>query len=110
MGLKEGAVTTLDGATGDTDGEVVTLENLRASDVGIHVQTIDSGEVRFEGSLDGHNWAIMQATNKADGTSATSTTASGYFVLDAAGLAAVRTPLGSHSTGSVTTKVLPQFD
>ncbi|NIV53593.1 MAG: hypothetical protein GWN53_17270 [Gammaproteobacteria bacterium] len=104
------SVVTLDGETSDTTGEVVTLDNLRASDVGIHVRTIDSGEVRFEGSIDGENWSLMQVTNKVDGTTATSTTASGYFVLDAAGLAAVRTPLGSHSTGSVTAVVLPQFD
>lgn len=101
-------VTTLSGVGANTNGKVVPLDGALGGAVGVHVLQIDSGQVKVEGTLDGHTWSLLQMTNTTDGTTSSSATASGIYRVEVTGLAGIRTPQAGWTTGITKVVVLPQ--
>lgn len=58
--------------------------------------------INFEGTVDGTNYAAMQATILSGASSATGTTATGIWSASVAGLLNVRTRISAYSAGTVT--------
>jgi len=101
--------TLLSGVGANSNGNELAVDGALGGAVVVHVHTIGSGQVRFEGTLDGRRWGLVQATNLSTGTAVTSTTSSGIFRIEATGLAGVRTPNAGWTTGTVGVIALPQF-
>ena len=103
------AQTLLSGVGANTTGQELALDGALGGAVCVHVTQIDSGRIRFEGTLNGRNWALVQAQNLSTGASVTSTTVSGVFRIEATGLAGVRSPYEGWTTGIAKSYASPQI-
>ena len=94
--------TLQDAATAAGNGSIFVVEDLAT--VVLQVSGTFSATVSFEGTVDGTNWVAVRAQNLATGVAATSTTSAGLFRLTVAGLAKIRAPISSYTSGSITVK------
>lgn len=60
------------------------------------------GTITFEASLDGTNWHAVLCYHAGTGVSATTTTATGLYLLHTAGLGLVRARISAYTSGSIT--------
>ena len=85
MGRLYSATTTLqDSSTADGNGTVIPVEGF--SVVGLQVVISNTATVYFEATIDGSNWVAIEGQNANSGAKATSTAASGLFVIPVGGL------------------------
>lgn len=96
----EHTTTLYSAAEADTNGNVVPCAELATVCVQLS-GTLTSVVVYFEGTVDGTNWVGVLGWNRNTGVKALSTTATGLYVVDVAGLTAFRARL-DWTSGSVT--------
>jgi hypothetical protein len=65
-----------------------------------------SGTLQFEMTIDGTNYAAVQATSVTTGTAATTTTATGVFFFNVVGANAVRVASTAWTSGTATLTIV----
>lgn len=101
----DNSVTLHDGETGAANGVLLELDPVLGGTVGIHIIEAD-GTHNFEGTVDGDNWATVQAEQLSDGDFVGSTTSTGLYRIETSGLAAIRDRISSPGGGANTVKAL----
>jgi len=70
--------------------------------VGVQVTGTFSGTLEFRMTIDGTNYAAVQATSVTTGTAATTTTATGVFFFNVVGASAVQVASTAWTSGTAT--------
>ncbi|MFQ5858981.1 MAG: hypothetical protein ACE5LU_25555, partial [Anaerolineae bacterium] len=93
--------TTLqNAATANGNGTALSVNGKATA--ALQVTGTFSATVNFEGTEDDTNWVAIQGTNLTDGGRVTTTTATGLFVFNVAGLSQLRARISGYASGSVT--------
>jgi hypothetical protein len=96
--MQSAAVATGDGTAIDcSDISIGAMATFTAQVTGITTATIT-----WEGTIDGTNWASVQAIPLATGTAATTATANGIYRFSCLGLASVRARISAWTSGTIT--------
>lgn len=93
---------TAGGADCSTAARCAIFENLPPQwmNVTLQVSGTFSATLQFEATADGTNWVSVMAVNVADGSSASSSTATGVFSLSNAGYSKVRVRCSAYTSGT----------
>ena len=102
MARSDEFVTLIDNVTGTAVGDSLPTDSPHASYVTMEVVIGGTATVTFQGSVRGNNFLAVEADDLSDSSApSTTATSSGFFRIDAAGLAAVRPEITAHTSGSV---------
>lgn len=68
----------------------------------MQVTGITTATITFEATIDGTNWVAILATNLANDTTATTTTADGIYRITVLGLVSARARISAYTSGTIT--------
>jgi len=86
------------------DGNPLAVDKLVS--VGVQINGITTATITFEGTIDNTNWVAVLAANLNNGSTGTTATADGLYLVDVTALEQLRCRISSYTAGTITVKGL----